>query len=137
MTRLGLIGCGRIAPRHVDAIGRTEGLELVAVCDAVAERSAEIADPLGIPTYAKFGAMLDGTDMDAVVICRSAITAAVEVVQTTGVCFSPVPDAGSVQIEADGHVAEIDFSSSTDCSGCWEWTLDGVVQPDPTCSHGF
>ncbi len=69
MTRLGLIGCGRIAPRHVDAIGRTEGLELVAVCDAVAERSAEIADPLGIPTYAKFGAMLDGTDMDAVVIC--------------------------------------------------------------------
>lgn len=69
MNRIGMVGCGRIAPRHVDAIERTEGLELVAVCDSASARRDELAGPLGIPGYAKLQQMLDGTDLDTVVLC--------------------------------------------------------------------
>lgn len=68
MIRLGIVGCGRIAPRHVDAIAKTEGLELAAACDIVEERAAELADPLGLPSYNRLEDMLAGTGMDAVVI---------------------------------------------------------------------
>ncbi len=69
MNRIGLVGCGRIAPRHVDAIQKTDGLELVAVCDNMAPRAKELADPLGIPIYPKLRGMLEDADLDTVVLC--------------------------------------------------------------------
>ena len=35
--RLALIGCGRISKNHFEAIAKVHDLELVAVCDGVAE----------------------------------------------------------------------------------------------------
>lgn len=69
MTRLGLVGCGRIAPRHIDAIANTEGLELVALCDIEQERADELAEPLGLPTFDRLATMLDEAEMDGVVVC--------------------------------------------------------------------
>ena len=68
MIRLGIVGCGRIAPRHVDAIAKTEGLELVAACDTVEDRAAEVATPLGLPAYTRMEEMLAATKLDGVVI---------------------------------------------------------------------
>ncbi len=83
MIRLGIVGCGRIAPRHVDAIANTEGLELVAACDIVEERARELAEPAGLPSYNRMEDMLAATEMDAVVIatpsgmhCQQGIVAA-------------------------------------------------------------
>lgn len=44
--KFALIGCGRIAPKHVDALtsGAVPGAELVAVCDPLFERAKVISD---------------------------------------------------------------------------------------------
>lgn len=37
-TQIGIVGCGRISRRHIEAIDATPGMELVAVCDSVPEK---------------------------------------------------------------------------------------------------
>jgi len=66
--RVALVGCGRISRNHVDAIARTDGLELVAACDVVEERARAVAEPLGIPWYTSYEKMLAEVDCDVVTI---------------------------------------------------------------------
>jgi UDP-N-acetyl-2-amino-2-deoxyglucuronate dehydrogenase len=68
-VRVALVGCGRIAKNHVEAIERIDGFSLAAVCDTVEQRAAQVADRYGVPAYAALGAMLQGTACDAVAIC--------------------------------------------------------------------
>jgi predicted dehydrogenase len=45
--RYALIGCGRIAPNHIAAVmNNTESIELVAVCDPIADKMEEILKPV-------------------------------------------------------------------------------------------
>jgi len=53
-----LIGCGRVAPKHVDAVVHTRGARLTAVCDIEPARAKRIADPLGIPAFADMDDMI-------------------------------------------------------------------------------
>ena len=41
--RFGLVGCGRISSKHIDALQSIEEAELVAVCDTNAARAAKVA----------------------------------------------------------------------------------------------
>jgi predicted dehydrogenase len=41
--KFALVGCGRIAPRHIDALKHAKGAQLVAVCDSRIERARQIA----------------------------------------------------------------------------------------------
>ena len=41
--RIAFVGCGRISKNHFDAIAKIDGLEIVAVCDEIAERAHERA----------------------------------------------------------------------------------------------
>ena len=66
--RIALVGCGRIAKNHVEAISRIEGLELVAACDAIADRAKSVAEPLGIPWFTSYEKMLADVDCDVVTI---------------------------------------------------------------------
>jgi UDP-N-acetyl-2-amino-2-deoxyglucuronate dehydrogenase len=66
--RIVLVGCGRIAKNHVDAIQRIDGLELVAACDASEERARAVAEPLGIPWYTSYEKMLAEVECDIVTI---------------------------------------------------------------------
>jgi UDP-N-acetyl-2-amino-2-deoxyglucuronate dehydrogenase len=69
-ARFAVIGCGRIAPRHYEAIARHgERAELVAVCDTDAEALARAVEATGAPGYNSLEAVLAGTDCDAVVLC--------------------------------------------------------------------
>jgi UDP-N-acetyl-2-amino-2-deoxyglucuronate dehydrogenase len=67
--RVALVGCGRIAGNHVDAIAKVQGLELVATCDEVAERARAIAEPLGIPWFTSLDEMLRQVPSDIVTVC--------------------------------------------------------------------
>jgi predicted dehydrogenase len=51
MKTIVLVGCGRIAKRHVQVLSRLDGVRLAAVCDIVPERARAAAEPLGIPWY--------------------------------------------------------------------------------------
>lgn len=70
MLRFGLVGCGRIAKRHVELLGRrqVEGAELAAVCDIVPEKARALAEPLGVPHYSDMHAMCARERIDVLVV---------------------------------------------------------------------
>ncbi len=66
---VGLVGCGQIVPRHVQAIGETPGLTVRAVCDIDRERCDTWSKRLGVPGFLKIEDLLRRTDVSVVVIC--------------------------------------------------------------------
>lgn len=67
--RFALVGCGRIAASHVDALRQHAArAQLVAVCDNRADALATAAAQTGAAPYASLDALLDGSDADVVVL---------------------------------------------------------------------
>jgi UDP-N-acetyl-2-amino-2-deoxyglucuronate dehydrogenase len=66
--RIALVGCGRIARNHFEAIAVVDGLELVAVCDSVEERARQAGESQHVPWYTSFPRMLDEVASDVVAI---------------------------------------------------------------------
>ncbi len=66
--RIALVGCGRIAKNHFEAIGRVDGLSLSAVCDEVEERAREAGELCGVPWFTSYDEMLKQSECDAVTI---------------------------------------------------------------------
>ncbi|MEZ4663102.1 MAG: Gfo/Idh/MocA family oxidoreductase [Caldilineaceae bacterium] len=67
--RFGLIGCGRVAPRHAQSIQQVPQATLAAVADIKASRAQNFAAEYGAESYTDYRALLDRTDIDAVSIC--------------------------------------------------------------------
>src|ERR1700709_1959127 len=67
--RVGLVGCGRIAKNHFDALAKVDGLTLAAVCDIDAARVAKASDEQGVPGYASIEEMLESAAIEVVAIC--------------------------------------------------------------------
>lgn len=67
-----LVGCGRIAPKHVEALtsGAVPGARLAAVCDNQVDRAVAIGKKHGIPYFADRFEMMDkmGDQIDVVSI---------------------------------------------------------------------
>lgn len=72
--RVGLIGCGRIAPRHVQALDSIPELRLVAVCDRVMSRARRIAAGTGAAPYASHLEMLERERLDLVAVLTESGT---------------------------------------------------------------
>jgi UDP-N-acetyl-2-amino-2-deoxyglucuronate dehydrogenase len=69
-VRFAVIGCGRIAPRHFEAIARHGGrAELAAVCDGDPQALAAAVAATDAPGYDSLEAVLARSDCDAVVLC--------------------------------------------------------------------
>jgi UDP-N-acetyl-2-amino-2-deoxyglucuronate dehydrogenase len=68
-VRVALVGCGRIARNHFDAIRTVDGLELAAVCDVVEERAREAGEAQGVPWFRSLEEMLQRVDCDVVAVC--------------------------------------------------------------------
>jgi predicted dehydrogenase len=66
--RIGLVGCGRILGRHVDALRAIEDFKLVGVCDVVPERLQRAASVSGAAPYADYHEMVRAERLDAVSI---------------------------------------------------------------------
>ncbi|MGE4130984.1 MAG: Gfo/Idh/MocA family protein [Bdellovibrionales bacterium] len=70
--KFALLGCGRIAPKHVDALtsGAVPGAELVAVCDTEVSRAQAIAQKHGVKAFGDRFEMLEkmGDQIDVVSI---------------------------------------------------------------------
>ncbi len=67
--RVGLVGCGDIAPMHLDAITANPDAQLVAVADVDPDAAAITADRYGGQRYRHLDAMLDDAALDVVHIC--------------------------------------------------------------------
>jgi UDP-N-acetyl-2-amino-2-deoxyglucuronate dehydrogenase len=69
-VRFGLVGCGRIAGFHLDALAQYPEAEVAAVCDCVPERAQAAAERAGgVPWFADYRKMLEAGGFDAVVLC--------------------------------------------------------------------
>ena len=66
--RVALLGCGRISKNHFEALAKLPGLELVAVCDIVAERAEQAGTLYGVPWFTSYEQMLAAVASDAVII---------------------------------------------------------------------
>ncbi|MEW5938037.1 MAG: Gfo/Idh/MocA family oxidoreductase [Chloroflexota bacterium] len=64
-----IIGCGRIAPRHAQAIETIPGAKLVAVCDILPHRAENFVEKHGGTAYANHMEMLKRDDIDIVCVC--------------------------------------------------------------------
>ncbi len=64
-----VIGCGRIAPRHFEAIKNLEDAQLVAVIDVIEERAIKAAGQNGCDWYSDFHEVLRRPDVNVVNIC--------------------------------------------------------------------
>ena len=70
MLRFALVGCGRIAKRHSELLGRRQiaGAELAAVCDVVEEKARRTAAPFGVPHYTDMHEMCRRERVDVLVV---------------------------------------------------------------------
>lgn len=64
-----VIGCGRIAPNHGQALASLEGARLIAAADVIYERAASFTERFGGEPYSSYKEMLERSDIDAVCIC--------------------------------------------------------------------
>jgi UDP-N-acetyl-2-amino-2-deoxyglucuronate dehydrogenase len=66
--QFGLVGCGRIAKRHADLLGRgiINGARLAAVCDVRQERAEAVGRDFGVPSFTDLHAMMAAVKLDAV-----------------------------------------------------------------------
>ena len=68
--RIALVGCGRIAKKHIEAIAtHTDSLELVAICDINNHVLKTHKDELKVPGYLSMEKMLKEERIDLVSIC--------------------------------------------------------------------
>jgi len=66
--RFAVVGCGRIAYRHIEAIQANGNAELVALCDLNMDRARERNEMAQVALYRNYHEMLSTEDIDAVCI---------------------------------------------------------------------
>jgi predicted dehydrogenase len=54
----GLVGCGRIAPKHCQALTELDSTKLIAVCDSTLEKAKAVGTQYGVPWYIDYNEML-------------------------------------------------------------------------------
>ncbi len=67
--KISLVGCGRIAKNHFDAIREEDRFELVAVCDLDKKRAQEAGKEQGVPHFTKLNEMLEKVECDILAVC--------------------------------------------------------------------
>jgi len=65
----GIVGCGMIAPWHVEGIARMEGAQLVAVCDGIEEKAKKLGEEQKVEWYTDYRKMLERPDLNVVSLC--------------------------------------------------------------------
>ncbi|QNB47017.1 gfo/Idh/MocA family oxidoreductase [Thermanaerosceptrum fracticalcis] len=68
-VKFAIVGCGRIAPKHAEAIINLEDAQLVAVCDKNKEKADRFAEKYLAKPYYDYIQLLKDADFDAICIC--------------------------------------------------------------------
>ena len=66
--RFAIVGCGRVAGNHLDAIQRLPRATIAAVCDLDAGRTKMYSDTFGVRWYTNYHEMLVAEQVDVVSI---------------------------------------------------------------------
>lgn len=69
MIKIGLVGCGRISPRHFESITGNPEFKLTAVCDIMKDKAETAGRKYGVPYFTDYREFLDKADVEIVDIC--------------------------------------------------------------------
>lgn len=69
MTKIGIIGCGKIANAHIRALAEMPDVKIAAVCDLDEEKRCRLAQETGAIAYASYEEMLEKESIELVIIC--------------------------------------------------------------------
>jgi UDP-N-acetyl-2-amino-2-deoxyglucuronate dehydrogenase len=69
MIKIGLVGCGRISKKHLEAISTIPEFKLTAVCDSDPKALQETLQTRQVQGFADYSEFLEKGDMDIVDIC--------------------------------------------------------------------
>src|SRR5690606_28021229 len=67
--RFGIIGCGRVAPRHAQSIQQLDNTELIAIADIREDRAENFHSKYGAEPYTDYQDMLARDDIDVICVC--------------------------------------------------------------------
>lgn len=74
-VKFAIVGCGRIASAHIDAINKVNDAQLVTVCDIAPEKAKKVANDCGLNRYyTKIEDMLISEEIDVVNVCTPSGT---------------------------------------------------------------
>ena len=68
-VRTGIIGCGKVAELHAQALNQLDCSDFVAVCDVQRSRAQKMADRFQTQAFDSIGEMIRTSGVEAVVIC--------------------------------------------------------------------
>lgn len=66
--KVGIIGCGGIFPRHIEAVEANDNFELVAVCDIQSHLVESLGTRYNAASYTNYKEMIDNEDLNFIVI---------------------------------------------------------------------
>src|SRR5687768_1651888 len=68
-VRVGVIGAGAVAARHVASLRRLDDVNVVAVADPLMERALALADVADATAFSDIDALIAEVDIDAAYVC--------------------------------------------------------------------
>ncbi|MBQ9986491.1 MAG: Gfo/Idh/MocA family oxidoreductase [Oscillospiraceae bacterium] len=69
MTNVAIIGCGKIANSHVQALAQMEDVRIAAVCDLNEVKCRQLAKKVGAEAYTSYEEMLESERLQLAIIC--------------------------------------------------------------------
>ena len=112
--RIGLIGCGRIAQKHLSAIQANEAdCELVALCDTDQAAMDAMEVDASIPRFRSIQEMVDKTDLDLVSICTPSGLHSRQTIECAQACIPVITEKPMATRWQDG----IDMVRACDDAG--------------------
>ncbi len=69
MINIGIIGCGKMASAHIDALACIPAARIAAVCDVDEERCRQFAEKCGAQAYTSYEEMTEKENLGLVIIC--------------------------------------------------------------------
>jgi len=68
LNKVGIIGCGKIFPRHIEAINENDDYELISICDIDVKSLRVAEDLVSVPSFSDYKEMIDRCDLNFIVI---------------------------------------------------------------------
>jgi myo-inositol 2-dehydrogenase / D-chiro-inositol 1-dehydrogenase len=127
--RVGLIGAGAIAVRHLDVLGPRDDVVVAAVCDVNLARAREVASPHGAEAYGRWQTMLDGAALDALFVCTPPLAHAEPVVEALARDLPVYVEKPLARTEEDGlAILGAWEASAAACAVGYQWRSLDVLE---------
>jgi predicted dehydrogenase len=127
-VRVGLIGAGAIALRHLDVLGPRDDTVVAAICDTNLARAREVAAGHRAEAYESWQAMLDDARLDALFVCTPPFAHAEPVVAALARRLPVYVEKPLARSEEDGlAIVEAWHESQAVCAVGYQWRSLEVV----------